>query len=74
MSGAREKKTVKAGGVRPSNRARTLGLRALVGRVARLLRRGVKDLVGPRDRLVQLQDGGHVAAAVAVVGRRPHCH
>jgi hypothetical protein len=39
-----------------------------------LLRRGVKRLVLRVQCLVQLEDAGHVAAAIAVVGRAPHRH
>mmetsp|Transcript_60848 Transcript_60848/g.162752 ORF Transcript_60848/g.162752 Transcript_60848/m.162752 type:complete len:223 (+) Transcript_60848:453-1121(+) len=36
--------------------------------------RGKKQSPRPHQAAVELQDGGHVAAAVAVVGRGPHRH
>ena len=45
--------------------------RLLRGYASRLLRRRLEDLVVLREVLVKLEDGRHVAATVAIVGRGP---
>lgn len=38
------------------------------------MRCSIKDLKRPLQVLIELENGGDVAAAIAVVGRRPDCH
>mmetsp|Transcript_20571 Transcript_20571/g.52340 ORF Transcript_20571/g.52340 Transcript_20571/m.52340 type:complete len:241 (-) Transcript_20571:499-1221(-) len=64
-------------GIRPAapcgSRSQKVVGGGLLGRnAASLLRCRLEDLVVLRQVLIQLEDRGHVAAAVAVVGRRPH--
>ena len=64
-----------SGGAARRERNTVLGSDALgPNPAACVLRRRVEDLELGREVLVELEDGGHVAAAVAIVGRGPHRH